>query len=349
MSKQNLSAFSVLVALLLATKATATCLNTFQNCGAGCYNKDNLVLNGGLRICSPVGAGYSSPRNDNDRYQCRRGSYSSHDEAEFCSICDAGSISDTGFRECFLCPSGFYQELPGQATCKECVPGYDGDGANNFSYNAMTNTLHCELTGVEPSMAPSVPPSKSPSLRASATPSRAPSRQPSRVPSADPSSKPSRKPSLGPSSSPSRNPSATPSRKPSRHPSSSPSRNPSATPTRAPSAVPSMAPSLRRRRATVPASVFVVTVSLVLVLLAAFVCKICVQRRKMHAKEHAELHETAAAMSGDDLDDAAFVQSILQQHQPAKVDEKDSKAKAMGMIVILDAVAVEVTADESIV
>lgn len=79
----NLSILSVLVALLIATNATATCLHTFQNCGAGCYNKDNL----GRCICSPVGGGYSSPRHDNARYKfASRGSYSNHDEAEFCSI-----------------------------------------------------------------------------------------------------------------------------------------------------------------------------------------------------------------------------------------------------------------------
>jgi hypothetical protein len=49
------------------------------------------------------------------------------------------------------------------------------------------------------------------------------------------------------------------------------------------------------------------------------------------------------------MDDAAFVQAVLQQHQHAKVDEKDSKAKAMDVIVILDAVAVEVNADDSII
>ena len=74
-----------------------------------------------------------------------------------------------------------------------------------------------------------------------------------------------------------------------------------------------------------------------------------VQRRKEQARERAELHEAAVAMSSDDMDDAAFVQAVLQQHQPAKVDEKDSKAKAMDVIVILDAVAVEVNADDSII
>ncbi|KAI2502716.1 hypothetical protein MHU86_11701 [Fragilaria crotonensis] len=320
----------MLVIFGLATNAMATCLHTFQNCGAGCYNKDNLVLNGGLHICSPVGAGYFSPRNDNARYECESGSYSNHDEAEFCSICDAGSISGVGFRDCFLCPSGFYQELPGQANCKECAPGYDGDGANDFAYDSMTNTLYCELTGVEPSMVPSLSPSNSPTLRASSTPSQEPSRHPS--------------------ASPSRNSSAKPSQKPSRHPSLSPSRKPSAAPTIARSGAPSMAPSLRRRRATVPASALVATVSLVVVFLGAFAFKICMQRREMRAKEIAELHEAARDMSGDDLEDGAFVQAVLQQHQPAKVDEKCSKKQTTDVIVILDAVAVEVNdAEDTII
>ena len=65
------------------------------------------------------------------------------------------------------------------------------------------------------------------------------------------------------------------------------------------------------------------------------------QRRNKRIKEHAELHEAAAEMSSDDLDDDAFVQAVLQQHRPAKVDEKDCKAQAMDVIVILDAVAVD--------
>jgi hypothetical protein len=323
MSKQNLTK---LVIFGLATKTMATCLHTFQNCGPGCFNKDNLVLNGGLRICAPVGAGYFSPSNDNTRYECESGSYSNHDEAEFCSICDAGSISGVGFRDCFLCPSGFYQELPGQATCKECVPGYDGDGANDFSYNAMTNTLYCELTGVEPSMVPSFSPSNSPILRASATPSQEPSRHLS--------------------NSPSRNPSSKPSQKASRHPSTSPSRKPSATPTTFPSGATSVAPSLRSRRASVPASALVASVALVVVLLAALVCKICMQRRKKRARDIAELHAAAQDMSGDDLEDGAFVQAVLQQHHPAKVDEKGGKTQATDVIVILDAVAVAVNEAE---
>jgi dolichyl-phosphate-mannose--protein O-mannosyl transferase len=38
------------ILLISVTNAMATCLHTFQNCGPGCYNKDNLVLNGGLIV-----------------------------------------------------------------------------------------------------------------------------------------------------------------------------------------------------------------------------------------------------------------------------------------------------------
>ena len=96
-------------------------------------------------------------------------------------------------------------------------------------------------------------------------------------------------------------------------------------------------------------SVFVATAALVVVLVVAFAYKIGVQRRRAQAREHAELHEAAAEMSSDDLDDGTFVQAILQQHRPAKVVEKDCKAQAMDVIVILDAVAVEVNADDSII
>ena len=54
----NLSILSVLVALLIATNATATCLHTFQNCGAGCYNKTTSAVAFAhlLAVATPVPA-----------------------------------------------------------------------------------------------------------------------------------------------------------------------------------------------------------------------------------------------------------------------------------------------------
>jgi Tyrosine-protein kinase ephrin type A/B receptor-like len=302
------------ILIIIVTDAMATCLHTFQNCGPGCYNKDNLVLNGGLRICSPVGAGYFSPNNDNIRYACPRGSYADQDEAEACSICDAGSISGVAFRSCFLCPEGFYQELPGQFNCKECLPGYTGEGSNDFSYDVETNTLRCELTGVAPSSVPSASPTNVPTL----TPSTTPSIMPSHLPSMRPSTHPSLKP--------------IPSTRPSLRSSSSPSLTPTVMPSASPSAAPSVTP---RRAAVLPAYVLIATLSFLGLVFAAIAWKVC--RRRTSLQEDVET-------TSFEPEDQKPVDAV--RHYPSGYETKATACKGdtnnvLDVIVILDATVVD--------
>ena len=294
------------------------------------------MLNGGLRICSPVGPGYFSPSNDNNRYLCPRGTYSDQDEAASCSICEAGSISNAGFAECSLCPSGFYQELPGQYYCKQCTPGYNGDGANNFSYNMESNILYCELTGVEPSMIPSVSPSASPTAQVSAVPSHWPSKNPSHSLSRDPSEASSQAPSQHPTVSP------------SRHASLRLSPSPSAIPP--PTTTPAGLPSLPTQRSVAPVLtvLLVATLSVAALLIAAFVINLVRRRQQQHAPtgEHHK-SEGPTTSNYDDLDDATFVRAVIQANQQGRADVKLSEKTGKHIppneiMVITDAIAIEV-------
>lgn len=305
------------IAIFYIIKSNAECSPTFQSCGSGCYNKDNVVLNGGLRICVPVGVGYFSPRNDNNRYACPRGTYSNNTEAESCSVCPAGSISDVAFPECFLCPAGFYQELSGQYTCKQCVPGYNGEGANSFFYNINTNTLHCELIGIAPSEVPSQSPSQTPTMLKSEHPSSMPSIYPSEVPSlaptANPSLEPSRNPSQTPSLQPSMSPTVTPSAMPSQSPSFLPSESPTQTPSfqptlqssHAPSRIPTIppifaaseSPSSKGRKVSVPVTVFAFIVSFLGLILIALA--IMVGRNRRQRKQNSSSDDSTSNTSHD--------------------------------------------------
>ena len=308
---------SLSILLIIVTNGMATCVHTFQNCGPGCYNKDNLVLNGGLRICSPVGAGYFSPDKDNIRYACPRGSYADQDEAESCSICEAGSISGVAFRSCFLCPEGFYQELPGQFNCKECLPGYTGQGSNDFSYNAETNTLRCELTGVSPSAVPSASPTNVPTLTSSSMPSIMPSRIPSMLPSIHPSFK------LSLSTQPSVQSSSSQTTMPTDVQTASP-----------PSTAPSMMP---RRAAVVPAYVFVaITLSFLGLVLSTLAWRVSQQQRTSR-----RVDAETTAFQPNDQKAVNAVRHYASGFETKATACKDGKNDVLDVIVILDATVVD--------
>jgi hypothetical protein len=61
-------------------------------------------------------------------------------------MCPAGSASGGKASACTLCPPGFYQDLPGQSTCKQCRTNTDlftGYGANDYALEG--NTVVCAL------------------------------------------------------------------------------------------------------------------------------------------------------------------------------------------------------------
>ena len=346
------------IAIFYIIKSSAECSPTFQSCGPGCYNKDNVVLNGGLRICIAVGVGYFSPRNDNNRYACSRGTYSNNTEAESCSVCPAGSISDVAFRECFLCPAGFYQELPGQYTCKQCVPGYNGEGANSFFYNVNSNTLYCDLTGIAPSEIPSQSPSQTPTMTKSESPSTMPSRSPSEVPSLAPTTSPSMEPSRNPSQIPSLQPSMSPTKTPSAIPSLSPSFSPSKIPTQtpsfqptvqpshAPSKIPTISPSLtasespsnRRHKLSVPVNAFAFIVSflgLILIVLAFIIGRHRRQRKQ---------NSTSDDSSSNTLQENAI--DALGQKESSKLKPLGEIDKMTDVIIIAEATCIDTKCTE---
>ena len=351
-----------MIAIFYMMKSSAECSPTFQSCGSGCYNKDNVVLNGGLRICVPAGVGYFSPRNDNDRYVCPRGTYSNNTEAESCSVCPAGSISDVAFRECFLCPAGFYQELPGQYTCKQCVPGYNGEGSNSFFYNVNTNTIYCELTGIAPSEVPSKSPSQTPTMTKSESPSTIPSRHPSEIPSLDPTTSPSMEPSRNPSQMPSLQPSMSPTKTPSAIPSLSPSFSPSKIPSRTPSLQPTVqpshgpskiptippsftvseSPSSRRHKVSVPVNVFAFVVAFLGLILVAFAFMIGRYRRQR--KQDSSSDDSTSNTLHENVIDA------LGQNDSNNIKSLGAIEKMTDIIVIAEATCIDTKcAEDSIV
>jgi Tyrosine-protein kinase ephrin type A/B receptor-like len=340
-----------LIAIFYIIKSGAECSPTFQRCGPGCYNKDNVVLNGGLRICIAVGAGYFSPRNDNNRYACARGTYSNNTEAESCSVCPAGSISDVAFQECFLCPAGFYQELPGQYTCKQCVPGYNGEGANSFFYSVNTNTLYCELTGIAPSEVPSQSPSRTPTMTKSQSPSTLPSRYPSEVPSMspttsptmEPSRNPSQTPSLQPSLSPTKTPSAIPSLSPTKIPTQTPSFQPTVQPSHAPSEIPTVPPSFTASESTsnsrhglglsIPVNAFAFIISFLGLILIALAFMIGRNRRQQ------KQNSTSDDSSSTTLQENAV--NSLSQNEPSKLKALGEIDKMMDGIIFVEATCID--------
>lgn len=139
-----------LIFLLLPISTNAICENTFKKskCDVGCWNEGDAVLPDGLRVCVPVGKGFASGSNANDRRACPSGTYSNDLQGGGCSVCPAGSASGVKASSCSLCPPGFYQDRDGQSTCKQCLEtdlfsGYYG--AN--SYRLQDTTVVCAVRG----------------------------------------------------------------------------------------------------------------------------------------------------------------------------------------------------------
>ena len=174
--------FTTFSIVSLAT-VSATCLNTFEACAAGCYNAKGIIFNGGLRYCEAVGAGWYSPNNSNERFPCEQGQFSNDSEASSCQLCAPGTIAG-GYisTSCFACPTGYYQSQYGQHTCLSCNPHrFHGVGSNAIEYDPSINEIYCSLVGVkEPSASPSESPTKIPTQQLS------PSGKPSLISSVSP-------------------------------------------------------------------------------------------------------------------------------------------------------------------
>ena len=98
--------------------------------------------------CQPVGVGYFSPNNDNDRYPCEPGSFSNTETAASCRSCPAGSYAyKEGMTGCDLCPPSTYSAEPQSTYCLECEAlFYDGDGSVNIQvFNGISYCLSAAM------------------------------------------------------------------------------------------------------------------------------------------------------------------------------------------------------------
>lgn len=230
-----------------------TCQPTRFKCQAGCWwSGYSTYCNGGYtcKICARVGRGYYSPINDDKRYLCPSGRYSSIKQAASCSNCDPSWYNGQGStyvwgNYCMLTsmkpstkPSHKPSEKPRDTPSKQ--------PSHLPSSNPSIKPFISTMTPKKPSKTPSIKPSKKPSTT---IPSKIPSKTHSKRPTKTPSKSPSYRPFLDPSKTPSKGPMHQ--RISSEEPSHSPSRNPSVKPSTRPSKLPiNMKPVTMPRRKT---------------------------------------------------------------------------------------------------
>ncbi|EEC48440.1 predicted protein [Phaeodactylum tricornutum CCAP 1055/1] len=111
--------------------STLVCGLATSPCPAGCWYGVILDAPEEPRSCLPVEKGHFSGAEDDVRYACSAGTYSSSQVAEECTLCPAGAFSNGfGSTSCTSCPSGSYAILQGADTCAPCsTDRYDGEGA----------------------------------------------------------------------------------------------------------------------------------------------------------------------------------------------------------------------------
>ena len=126
-----------------------------SSCPEGCWHDDddaNAVEmttfsdTSPPRECQPAGFGYYSPRNDDQRYPCGRGSFSNIQTAESCTSCPAGTYaSSEAMNACEVCPASTYSGMPRSSGCSLCDPTYySGVGAN--SVQVWNGIAYCVLS-----------------------------------------------------------------------------------------------------------------------------------------------------------------------------------------------------------
>jgi len=123
----------------------ATVPTTAAACPRGCYLPyTNSSGNGGSDGCIPVGPGYYSPVDDDERYSCPSGTFSSSATAggdESCTECPPGTYAPfrRGSAYCEYCPAGTYSDVPGTTSLQGCYPCstayYDGIGSDYGYYD----------------------------------------------------------------------------------------------------------------------------------------------------------------------------------------------------------------------
>lgn len=229
-----------------------TCQPTRFKCQAGCWwSGYTTYCSGGYtcKICARVGRGYYSPINNDNRYLCPKGTYSSVKQASSCSTCDPSLYNGLGSTYTW----GNYCMLTSMKPSTK--PTHKPSIQPQRAPSSQPSHSPIRKTSLEPSKAPSIKPSKKLS-RPSKTPSNIPSsfklptKSPSKNPSYRPFLKPSKSPSKKPKHKPSYKPQKTPSKQPSHLPSNKPTKGPSKTPLKKPSKGPSIKPS--RNPVTIP-------------------------------------------------------------------------------------------------